>query len=399
MARNTYQVSAVGRFDEVGVCLAGVMVDPAADPAAEYRVEDVQIIPRGSGGWNDNAGIPLNPLPGVLDIRRTTAQSGGDAFDVVNTNDVGAAVPSQLAVAEDPGVTVVASSTLHSTVSGPMFTPTLGSVGRFDTRMGPAGKWWGRHVATNLQPITCHEGEGLVLFSATDGPNHFIGIWIVFSHGGNQYWAYRTCTLGGRDWFVGIFNGSGSGADLVIERIGMQELGTTEPPLFAVTRIDRADGGAGAWDKMDTATPDPPATVRPLAGADIYQSWISSGLPGVANQNLYLRPGQAPNSPVRITPAKQIGTASVDIDYRTMFPHNLTGQFAGLASAVGRIPPPRRQFKTPFLVRLRPNEGLAVQRTTLSAYGRIIAIITFTHVPAPAAGGSGVSRSRTMAAS
>lgn len=386
MARSTFQVISTDQFNDVSRCSVGVFHSATGDPNSELRVEDIHVFPRGSGGWHDQAATnPLQPLPGAITIQRSSDQTGGTPFEVFNMDNFGAAVPSQIKLVEDPALTVDPLATIGRVVLGPQFTPTL--TGWCAARIGRMGSVWARRANTNIQPITLGEGQGIGLITSTDGPAHLMGVWVIFQHGTNWYWGYRTCTLGGRDWFVGLFNGVGSGNTIKVERIGFQELGTTEPPTFAVTWIDSAIGGDATWEKMDTNTSSPPAAVRPLVDSDVGQGWPGSGLPGTASSVLYsFIPGSA-NSPIRIMPVRGIGGGGADMDFRTIFPIVMTGQHAGILDAGGRIPPFKRFIRNLTPIRVRPGYGVAIQRTNLSAYGTIYARLTVTYVPAPAAAG------------
>lgn len=225
-------------------------------------------------------GIATGWLPGRF--YRLTSMSGGTNVNFIKCDQNASSLPSQVIVREFPTTTGLNGSISHHFPLVPLLLNTRNTLssrcligGNFMHTLSPSNLL-SQYQSTNIQPHTLREGEGLLLtfpgiFSVVMPMT--LELWIAVSTGGNTYILRHTLVVGNRAELFGIFNGSGSGVTLTIDRWDVSEIVTDEAvSSFSVEPVSYTYGGTSvepiSHDSNNSALP---SSIEIKQGAAVLQ--------------------------------------------------------------------------------------------------------------------------------
>lgn len=361
--------------------------------------------------------MPATSIPGNQTLQILTSSptvSGGTAITATPMDDTSSALPSQVSFTALPSLVTGTATTTRRVVKGPfvqgiatatsLFAESRAGFGSRARRSGCFGSAFSSLVTGADEPISLQAGEGLALFQTLASLSFRLAVRVLIRIAATgECWNYfapivgvpRGGISGGTNALFCLMNASGSGVVVQVLEIDVMEM---QPGPFAVTnmRLARTSGvplysGAGSvngtaipHNSTDAALSDMTLTAGPALAALIGQDL------GV-NVNWYKEGGGG----TTLAAQQAYGT------YRSFFnpitPMNVA--LATLFPNVSKVFEVKKNADLP--IRLNKNEGLAVLMGRAGAiepqsicFYEIEFLMTYT--PAPAASGSGISRSRVV---
>jgi hypothetical protein len=195
-----------------------------------------------------------NALTSLVAIQKITALTPGTPTVPFKFDSTSADLPAEVLTGRDPGAyTITANSTIRRVMALTELNPTralawMVASNDGDSRMGfDSGEMIRLTGDADVTGHVLREGQGLALVFVTDSPSHCFTANCRFKNAATGA-TYRLNEIVEPRYMAGvaalyIFNGSGSGVVLEVEKIQVREIGTDELVVAEYQLIEGLYGG------------------------------------------------------------------------------------------------------------------------------------------------------------